>query len=78
MEGYENSCSNLQTPLAFEVLPDRALPSMLPLLSLSLPLLSRPLSDRSRLSATDENVVLACRDWNEGGRSSGGTVGGKA
>ena len=51
---------------------------MLPLLSLSLPLLSRPLSDRSRPSATDENVVLACRDWNEGGRSSGGTVGGKA
>ena len=50
---------------------------MLPLLSLSLPLLSRPLSDLSRPSGAAANALLGCLDWNEGGSSSGGTVGGK-
>ena len=43
----------------------------------TLPLLSRPLSDLSLPSwAGGKLVTVACRDWYDGGSSSGGTEGG--
>ena len=44
----------------------------------TLPLLSRPLSDLSLPSWAGEKLVtVACRDWYDGGSSSGGTEGGR-